>query len=201
MERMEGRDAGDVERARAGDADAFRALVERHSQALFRLAYRMTGSEPDAEDVVQEAFFKAYRRLDQFESRANFGSWLYRIAANCAFDVLRARVRREEQPLVRQDAEGGLEAVDPATSEPAADRLVLSKEVRRRLDVAMARLSALERSAFVLRHFEDMSIREIGTVLGLDASAAKHSVFRAVRKLREALEPLAPLSTLEQGRQ
>jgi RNA polymerase sigma-70 factor (ECF subfamily) len=201
MERMEGRDAADVERARAGDADAFRALVERHSQALFRLAYRMTGSEPDAEDVVQEAFFKAYRRLDQFESRANFGSWLYRIAANCAFDVLRARVRREEQPLVRQDAEGGLEAVDPATSEPAADRLVLSKEVRRRLDVAMARLSALERSAFVLRHFEDMSIREIGTVLGLDASAAKHSVFRAVRKLREALEPLAPLSTLEQGRQ
>lgn len=201
MERMEGRDAADVERARAGDADAFRALVERHSQALFRLAYRMTGSEPDAEDVVQEAFFKAYRRLDQFESRANFGSWLYRIAANCAFDVLRARVRREEQPLVRQGADGGLEAVDPATSEPAADRLVLSKEVRRRLDAAMARLSALERSAFVLRHFEDMSIREIGTVLGLDASAAKHSVFRAVRKLREALEPLAPLSTLEQGRQ
>lgn len=201
MERMEGRDVADVERARAGDAEAFRALVERHSQALFRLAYRMTGSEPDAEDVVQEAFFKAYRRLDQFELRANFGSWLYRIAANCAFDVLRARARREEQPLVRQDPEGGLDALDPATPEPAADRLVLSAEVRRRLDAAMARLSALERSAFVLRHFEEMSIREIGTVLGLDASAAKHSVFRAVRKLREALEPVAPLSTLERGRQ
>jgi RNA polymerase sigma-70 factor (ECF subfamily) len=201
MERMEGRDAADVERARGGDAEAFRALVERHSQALFRLAYRMTGSEPDAEDVVQEALLKAYRRLDQFESRANFGSWLYRIAANCAFDVLRARARREEQPLLRQDPEGSLQAVDPAAPEPTADRLVLSTEVRRRLDAAMARLSALERSAFVLRHFEEMSIREIATVLGLDAGAAKHSVFRAVRKLREALEPVAPLSALERGRQ
>ena len=96
---MDVADAGDVERARAGDADAFRVLVERHSHSLFRLAYRLTGNEQDAEDVVQEAFLKSYRRLDQFESRANFGSWLYRIAANCSVDVLRARVRRDERPF------------------------------------------------------------------------------------------------------
>jgi len=200
MERMEGRDAGDVEKARAGDTEAFRALVERHSQALFRLAYRMTGNEPDAEDVVQETFLKAYRRLDQFESRANFGSWLYRIAANCAFDVLRARGRREEQPLVREGPDGELEAADPEAADPSPDRLAQSSEVRRRLNAAMARLSPLERSAFVLRHFEEMSIREIGGALGLDTSAAKHSIFRAVRKLREALEPVAAFSTLERGR-
>ena len=68
-------------RARQGDSDAFRVLVERHSRAVFRLAYRMTGNEQDAEDVVQESFLRAYRQLDRFQSRANFGTWLYRIVA------------------------------------------------------------------------------------------------------------------------
>src|SRR5512134_471870 len=88
-------DAAAVAKARAGDREAFRLLVERHSHALFRLAFRMTGNEHDAEDVVQEAFIKAYRSLDRFEERSHVGSWLYRIASNCAFDVLRARQRRE----------------------------------------------------------------------------------------------------------
>ncbi|HEY6554769.1 MAG TPA: sigma-70 family RNA polymerase sigma factor, partial [Vicinamibacteria bacterium] len=79
---------------RAGDQEAFRLLVERHSHALFRLAYRMTGNEHDAEDVVQEALVKAYRGLDRFEERAEVGTWLYRITSNCAFDLLRSRQRR-----------------------------------------------------------------------------------------------------------
>src|SRR5512134_4111331 len=93
-------------RARQGDSDAFRALVERHSRAAFRLAWRMTGNEQDAEDVVQEAFLRAYRRLEQFEMKSQFGSWLHRIAANCAYDLLRTRARREEQPLESDPEEG-----------------------------------------------------------------------------------------------
>src|SRR5579872_3954109 len=81
-------------RARQGDSDAFRALVERHSRRVFLLAFRMTGNEQDAEDVVQESFLRAYRQLGRFESRANFGTWLYRIAANCALDVLQTRRAR-----------------------------------------------------------------------------------------------------------
>src|SRR3954452_14466085 len=84
-------------RARQGDSDAFRALIERHSRAVFRLAYRMTGNEQDAEDVVQESFLRAYRQLGRFESRANFGTWLYRIVANCSVDALRARQSRHDQ--------------------------------------------------------------------------------------------------------
>jgi RNA polymerase sigma-70 factor (ECF subfamily) len=76
-----------------------------------------------------------------------------------------------------------------ASDEPAPDRLVWSAQVRRRVGTAMARLSERERAAFVLRHFEQMSTHEIAGALGLDEGAAKHSVFRAVRKLREALEP------------
>ena len=71
-------------RARDGDGEAFRALVEQHSRRVFQLAFRMTGNEHDAEDVVQESFLRAYRQLGRFEARANFGTWLYRIVANCA---------------------------------------------------------------------------------------------------------------------
>jgi RNA polymerase sigma-70 factor (ECF subfamily) len=74
-------------RARQGDSDAFRALVEKHSRSAFRLAFRMTGNEQDAEDVVQESFLRAYRHLGRFEARADFGTWLYRIVANCSVDT------------------------------------------------------------------------------------------------------------------
>jgi len=90
---MEESDAAAVARALAGDQDGFRVLVERHSHALFRLAYRMTGNEQDAEDMVQETFLRAYRQLGRFESRANFSTWLHRIAANCSLDLLRKRKR------------------------------------------------------------------------------------------------------------
>ena len=193
MKQMEVGDAALVARARAGDESALQGLVERHSRAVFRLAYRMTRNEQDAEDVVQETFLKAFKRLDQFEDKANFGSWIYRIAANCSYDTLRGRARRESR-LVRdqedQRSEDQMQQVP--TSEPSPERLVLSGELRSRVGAAMARLSDRERSAFVLRHFEQMSTREIATILGLDEGAAKHSVFRAVKKLRIALEQYLP---------
>ncbi len=88
-------DAATVALARDGDSEAFRALVERHSRAVYRLAHRMTGSAQDAEDVVQETFLKAYRQLSRFESRANFSTWLHRIAVNCSIDLIRSRPHRE----------------------------------------------------------------------------------------------------------
>jgi RNA polymerase sigma-70 factor (ECF subfamily) len=188
MERMAGSDAADVARAKAGDDAAFQALVERHGRAVFRLAYRMTGNEHDAEDVVQETFMKVHRRLGQFEDRSAFGSWLHRITANCAYDLLRARARQKEDAMAPGDDDA-----DPlatlASEAPGPDRAALSGEITRRVRTAMARLSPQERAAFALRHFEERSIREIGELLGLDDGAAKHSVFRAVRKLREALAP------------
>ena len=84
--RMPQTDAAAVALARDGDSEAFRALVERHSRAVYRLAHRMTGTPQDAEDVVQETFLKAYKQLSRFESRANFGTWLHRIAVNCSID-------------------------------------------------------------------------------------------------------------------
>jgi RNA polymerase sigma-70 factor (ECF subfamily) len=190
MERMGGIDAEVVARARAGDKDAFRVLVERHSRLVFGVAYRLTGNETDADDVVQETFLRAYRRLDQFEDRANFGSWLYRIAANCAYDLLRGRRRHEEHLESAADEDGEAIPHTVPSNDPQPDRVVFGREVRHRVDAALQRMSVLERSAFVLRHFEGMSIEEIGRALSLDTSATKHSIFRAVKKVRRALLPL-----------
>ena len=175
-------DADEVARAREGDDEAFRGLVVRHSAAVFRVAYRLTGNEHDAEDVVQEAFLKAHRQLGRFEARSQFGTWIHRIAANCAYDLLRRRARLREDP---EQAEAML-----PSGAPSAERLVFSAEVRTRLQAAMGRLSASERSAFLLRHHEGMSIEAIATALGLEPSAAKQSIFRAVRKVRTALHGL-----------
>src|SRR6266536_5207373 len=174
-------------RARQGDSDAFRALVERHSRTVFRLAFRMTGNEQDAEDVVQESFLRAYRQLGRFESRANFGTWLYRIVANCSVDLMRSKQARHDQTR-RESLDEAIEM--PATDSPTPERLAQSAEIQRRVQTALAELSPLERAAFTLRHYEGRSIDEISRTLGLGTSAAKHSVFRAVRKLRAALAPL-----------
>jgi RNA polymerase sigma-70 factor (ECF subfamily) len=181
-----------VARARGGDSDAFRALVERHSRSVFRLAFRMTGNEQDAEDVVQESMLRAYKQLSKFDDRASFGTWLYRIASNCSLDLVRSRKRRTQNQVLAP--EGEAEAENPvltvAEPGPNPERMTLSGEVRERLTAAMGELSATERSAFVLRHFEGMCMEEVSRVLGCQPGAAKHSVFRAVQKLRRALEPV-----------
>ena len=192
---MEADDAAVVARARGGDPGAFRDLVESHSRHLFHLAYRITGNESDAEDVVQETFLKAYRALPRFEPRANLGTWLRRIAANQALDVMRARRRQGLRAHGSGSAEDPTGSADPLDSlrekGPSPDRLLLSSEVALRVRRAMSLLSPNERAAFVLRHFEDMSNEEIGRALGLRENAAKQSVLRAVRKLRKVLEPVA----------
>ncbi len=185
---MEHGDGTTIARVRGGDSEAFGVLVESHSRSVFKLAYRMTGNEQDAEDVVQETFLRAYRQLDKFDQRASFGTWLYRIAANCSLDLIRSRKRRQEMNAPAE-AEGPELVMTIAGGDPAPDRLAFSGEIRKMLEPALKLLSATERTAFVLRHYEGMGIEEIGRALGVESGAAKHSVFRAVQKLRRALEP------------
>ncbi len=183
---MDGSDAAVVAQVRAGDSDAFRVLVDRHARTIFRLACRMVGNEQDADDVVQETFLRAYRQIARFESRANFGTWLYRIAVNCSLDLLRQRPRR----LQEQELEDGGELVADPEVDPSPERLTFSAEVQTKVTSALEDLTPAERAAFLLRHFEGQSIEQIGRALGLRTSATKHTVFRAVQKMRRALEPV-----------
>ena len=172
-----------LDQALAGDKDGFRVLVERYSHSLFRLAFRMTGNESDAEDVVQESFLRAWRHLSNYDGRASFSTWVFRIATNCALDVLRTRKRKgqgEDLELFPHLESGS----------PGPYREAQGGEVQRRLSGALAALSAQERTAFVLRHHEELSIDEISVTLGVSREATKHSVFRAVQKLRRAMAPV-----------
>ena len=186
---MEVEAGGAVDRAQSGDSDAFRLLVEQHSRAVFRLAFRMTGNEQDAEDVVQETFLRAYRQLDKYEARASFSTWLYRIASNYSLDLIRMRKRHEDKRERGKAEERDILQTLPVNT-PGPDRIVYSSQVQERVKEALNELSAQERTAFVLRHFEGMSIDEIGETLGTGTNATKHSIFRAVQKLRRSLEPV-----------
>jgi RNA polymerase sigma-70 factor, ECF subfamily len=186
-------DLAAVSRARGGDSDAFRLLVERHSRTIFKVAYRMTGNEHDADDVVQETFLRAYKQIGRFEERANFGTWLHRIAINCSLDLLRVRGRHDKHHI--HESEDGEMSRTIETTDPQPDRLLLSAELQKHVLAALERLSGNERTAFVLRHFEGMPVEEIGKTLGIQVNATKNTIFRAVRKLRESLEPLVRSTT------
>ena len=186
MSRMEGNDLDLVDRARAGDTDAFRELVDRHSRTMFKTAYRLTGNEADADDLVQEALLRAYRKLDRFDGRSQFSTWLYRITVNCGMDLMRKKSRRNARAAMDE----GVVLDSVATEDPRPDRLALSGEIGRAVESVLGTLSPMERAAFVLRHFEGRSIAEIGGLLGARSGATKHAIFRAVKKLRAALGPL-----------
>jgi RNA polymerase sigma-70 factor (ECF subfamily) len=194
---MEVTDAAVVAQVLAGDRDAFRVLVERHSRSIFRVVYRMTGNQQDAEELVQETFLRAYKSLERFELRANFSTWVYRIAVNRTLDFLNARKTQMQnqnkdsyQIVDNPDAEAGNQIQLPAST-PGPDRLLLSVEMKGKIAGALGLLTAAERVAFTMRHMEGRSIEEISHVLDLKVSAAKNSVFRAVQKLRQQLEPYA----------
>jgi RNA polymerase sigma-70 factor, ECF subfamily len=174
--------------ATGGDNEAFRSLVERHSRYVFNVAYRLTGSASDAEDVVQIAFLRAYQQLSRFEARADFRTWLHRITVNCSIDLIRSRRHREiGHDPDDLEFESATSSRQPEGAAP--DRLLLSAEIRERVAQSMSQLSASERLAFTLRHVEGLPIRDVALKMGLKTEAAKNSIFRAVKKMRVALEP------------
>ncbi|MEP6594001.1 MAG: sigma-70 family RNA polymerase sigma factor [Acidobacteriota bacterium] len=185
-------DAATVALARDGNSDAFRTLVERHGRAVYRVAHGITGNASDAEDVVQETFIRAYKQLGRFESRANFGTWIHRIAVNCAIDLIRSRRWRESGEDSADLEQRGTAPVTNRGVAASPERLLLSAELQQLIGAGMASLSRLERAAFVLRHLEGQTIEAIAHSLGLKTNAAKHSIFRAVKKMRAALGPHLP---------
>ncbi len=185
--RMANDEARWVARAGAGDAAAFRHLVDAHSAALFRVCARITGDRALAEDAVQEAFFNAYRHLREFDGRSAFSTWLHRIAVNAALGEMRKRNRTEAALPEDDDAADALASA--LEGPPGPERVARSAESGRDIATQLRRMSGIERTAFVLRHHEGQSIEEISETLSLSTSASKQAIFRAVRKLRGALEP------------
>jgi RNA polymerase sigma-70 factor, ECF subfamily len=188
---MEISDAAVVAQVLAGDKEAFRLLVERHTRSIHSVAYRMTGSEQDAEEMLQETFLRAYKSLPSFELRSTFSTWLYRIAVNRCLDFLKAKKMTDTQQIsIQYGTEEEETEIQLPASNPGPDRLLLSVEARQKITRALALLTPAERVAFTMRHMEGKSIEEISQTLKVRGSAAKNSIFRAVQKIRKELEPL-----------
>jgi RNA polymerase sigma-70 factor, ECF subfamily len=195
---MEVTDAAVVAQVLAGDRDAFRVLVDRHGRSLYRLAYRMTGSQQDSEEIVQETFLRAYKALERFEMRSNFGTWIYRIAVNRTLDFLNSkRTQMQEKDTYQITDEPDPEKsheIQVEASQPGPDRLLISTEMKAKMAQALGLLTPVERVAFTMRHMEGRSVDEISQALKVKNSAAKNTIFRAVKKLRQQLEPFASVA-------
>lgn len=168
-----------VRRSREGDTQAFGELVLRHQRMIHALTYRMTGSLADSADLAQEAFIRAFQRLEDFRGEAKFSSWLYQIAMHTCLNWKKSRARREqlhrdwvEQRRVEEAGDGG--ATDGH-----------SKQVQE----ALMKLPAKQRAAIVLTVYEDMNHAEAARVLGCSETTVSWRVFSARRKLKRWLRP------------
>jgi RNA polymerase sigma-70 factor, ECF subfamily len=153
---------------------------------VLRLTVRITGNSVDAEEAAQEAFLRAYRKLPEFRREASFGTWVYRIAMNCALDLVERRSRDLNWNAVPMDGEPGTAPV-AVSHRPTPERELLDREARTLREKAMQVLTPMERTAFVLRHMEEQPIAVISTALGVPENSARQAVFRAVGKLRKQL--------------
>ena len=176
-----------VDAAKQGDVAAFEQLVKRHTAMIFRVAMHITACREDAEEVVQDAFFKAFQHLQDFEGRARFSTWLTRIAVNAALMKLR-NLRRAATISFDQEAdEGGTVADKVADWKPNPEQLYSRTELREILQRALAALPHAYRIVFLLRDVEGVSIADTAEMLGLSVPNVKARLFRARLKLREQL--------------
>ena len=173
-----------VAAARDGDRDAFEELVRATYADTYTLAYRLTGDEEDARDVVQEAYLRAFKGLKRFRGEARFSTWLYRITANCAANQMNRRSRDRHDTLEEDSSlPDSRPEADPATM---AEGRALQDRIAAALDDLPPRL----RAVVVLRDVYDLPHEAIAAELGISEAAAKVRLHRARRRLRERLFPL-----------
>ena len=175
-----------VERAQEGDQVAFHHLADRYQPEIFRMIYFRTRSRMDAEDLTQDVFLKAYKHIGRLESPGLFRSWLYRIAVNRIRDHYRRQKIKSLVGWVSMDEETFQESEEMAVAPVATDRLDRKdfwERVERMLDV----LSTKEREAFILRFFDQLSIKEMTTAMGKSESTVKTHLYRALNKIKTAL--------------
>jgi RNA polymerase sigma-70 factor (ECF subfamily) len=171
-------DAALVGRCRRGELGAFEELYRQHARRLYNLALRMLGNTADAEDVVQDSFLLAHRRLESFRGESSLGTWLYRLAMNQCLDRLRSRATRDSQMTESLD-ETGLSWQPSARADTPVARMDLK--------AAIARLADGARAVFVLHDVEGLEHREIARALGISEGTSKSQLHKARLRLRQLL--------------
>ena len=177
-----------IERAKNGETSAFRELVERNKKNVYYLALDLTGNHHDAEDLSQEVFIKAYRNIKDFRSDSKLSSWLYRITVNTNINQYRKKSHRERK------THESLDELSPSQQHVFSKNGVQNPEkiaeaglMQSHIDGALDRLTAKERSIFVLRHYSDLPLKEIAEIHDVQIGTVKSMLFRTIQKLQKEL--------------
>jgi RNA polymerase sigma-70 factor (ECF subfamily) len=165
-------------RIRSGDGTAFETLYQQHAPRLYNLAYRMAGTATDADDLLQDIFLLAYRKVASFRGESSLGTWLYRLAMNHCLDVLRSRQSRQGQQTDSLDEDGAAPPVAPP---------VVGAVSRIDLERAIGQLPQACRAAFLLHDVEGFGHQEVGTILGISEGTSKSQVHKARLRIRSYL--------------
>lgn len=174
-----------IERARAGDTRAFEDLARREERALYRHALRIVGTTSDAEDIVQDALFSAWRSIASFQG-VSFRAWLFRIATNRALDQLRSRKRRPELPLDPPD-DDEVTWAEPVAPGPDLTQLAGDREALAAVETALEALPAEQRAALLLRDVEGFAYEEIAVITSVEIGTVKSRIHRGRLAVRNTL--------------
>lgn len=177
-----------VDRISSGDSTAFQEFVDRYKKKIYYIAYDITGDHDDAEDVSQEVFIKVFRSLKTFRRNAKISSWLYQISVNASIDLLRKKSSKPEKSMddtERADIQENLPGSSTHAQNPerSAEDLIIQNHISE----ALQKVSPKERSVFVMRHYNELKIREIAEILSISPGTVKALFYRATRKLRKEL--------------
>jgi RNA polymerase sigma-70 factor (ECF subfamily) len=177
-----------IDRISSGDSTAFQEFVDRYKKKIYYIAYDITGDHNDAEDVSQEVFIKVFRSLKTFRRNAKISSWLYQISVNASIDLLRKKSSKPEKSMddiERADIQESLPGSGTRAQNPerSAEDFLMQKHISQ----ALQKVSPKERSVFVMRHYNELKIREIAEILKISQGTVKALFYRATRKLRKEL--------------
>ncbi len=178
-----------IAEARAGNKEAFSALVEKYQKPVFSVCYRMLGTPTAAEDAAQEAFIRAYQALDRYDPERSFATWILSIASNYSIDQL----RKKKVTILSMDSEkhAWLAPPDPG---PSPEKVALDKEKNALVQAILADLAETDRAAVILQYWHDYSYEEIAETLDISSSAVKSRLFRARKLMAEKWQEMQLIS-------
>ena len=185
------RDFSLVREAQRGNQVAFEQLVHIYDRDLLRLAFRITGSKNDIQDICQEAFLKIYKKLDSFRFECSFSTWIYRIATNVCIDHLRKSRSRKENSAVERNAEGEehnlLDQISDTKPAHQPEQQVYRREAGVQVLLALQSLTSHERAVFELRYFRELKLRTVSERLNISEASVKTTLSRVTQKLKSQL--------------
>ncbi|GAB4365798.1 MAG: sigma-70 family RNA polymerase sigma factor [Calditrichia bacterium] len=178
-----------IKRIISGDLDAYKILVDKYSQEIMNLCFRYLNSYPDAEDATQDVFIKAYRALGDWEPRAQFKTWLYRIAINHCLNLVRRQQKIIFQSLAYYpDKDGKDKSFEKTVGEAEAEDHLMQKQLRVKLRAAVNKLPENQRQVIILYYYQKLSYLEIAEILETSLSSVESRLFRAKKSLAKILK-------------